>query len=73
MRGYSSVLVEGLMGFGVGVLLFALMLACTIACIVLKKKTGNKAFLTLIIIFGVLSLLWALYAAATLLLVGGIK
>lgn len=61
------------MGFGVSVLLFTLMLACTIACIVLKKKTGNKAYLTLIIIFGVLSVLWAVYAAATLILVGGIK
>ncbi len=61
------------MGFGVAVLLFALMLASTIACIVLKKKTGNKAFLTLAIVFGSLSMLWAFYAAATLLLVGGIK
>ena len=61
------------MGFGVAVLLFALMLACTVACIVLKKKTGNNAFLTLSIVFGSISMLWAFYAAATLLLVGGIK
>ncbi|HMM31589.1 MAG TPA: hypothetical protein PKB13_07410 [Clostridia bacterium] len=61
------------MGFGVAVLLFALMLACTIACIVLKKKTQNKAFLSLSIVFGALSVLWAFYAAATLLLVGGVK
>lgn len=61
------------MGFGVAVLLFALMLACTIACIVLKKKTRNKAFLALTFVFGALSVLWAFYAAATLLLVGGVK